>query len=412
MKTEWIIAGIIALMLLGSCEKDSSNGTSSDNLPDITGYPIVGTNETTSYDSSTAITKPSPGTDYYGQNSNYPGTTPSYTSNDDGTVTDNVTSLMWTQDLTEKKPYSEVISAAKSCTTGGHTDWRVPTIKELYSLILFSGKDPSNLSSLTGNEKPFIDNGYFTFAYSTGNRVIDVQVATTTTSPGVYKDRGLTLVYGVNFADGRIKAYGTVLPDGSQKQYNYMYVRGNTTYGTNSFTDNGNKTITDKATGLMWAKYDSQKGMNWKDALKYADTATVAAYIDWRLPDAKELQSIVDYARSPQTTNSAAIDPVFSCTSITNEAGQADYPYYWTNTTHAMGTNTSEGGNDAAYICFGWAMGYSDLFTIGKNEWADVHGAGAQRSEPKSGVPSSTGFGPQGDAERILNYVRLVRAAK
>lgn len=41
----------------------------------------------------------------------------------------------------------------------------------------------------------------------------------------------------------------------------------------------------------------------------------------------------------------------------------------------------------------------------------DVHGAGAQRSDPKSGDPADypTGHGPQGDASRIDNYVRLVR---
>ena len=43
--------------------------------------------------------------------------------------------------------------------------------------------------------------------------------------------------------------------------------------------------------------------------------------------------------------------------------------------------------------------------------WIDVHGAGAQRSDPKTGDPANypTGFGPQGDAIRIYNYVRLVR---
>ncbi len=49
-------------------------------------------------------------------------------------------------------------------------------------------------------------------------------------------------------------------------------------------------------------------------------------------------------------------------------------------------------------------MGYMD-------EWLDVHGAGAQRSDPKSGDPSDwpTGNGPQGDAIRIYNFVLLVR---
>lgn len=46
--------------------------------------------------------------------------------------------------------------------------------------------------------------------------------------------------------------------------------------------------------------------------------------------------------------------------------------------------------------------------------WVDVHGAGAQRSEFKAGGPAeySEGHGPQGDAIRIYNYVRLVRDVK
>jgi len=43
----------------------------------------------------------------------------------------------------------------------------------------------------------------------------------------------------------------------------------------------------------------------------------------------------------------------------------------------------------------------------------DVHGAGAQRSDPKVGDPANWphGHGPQGDVIRIYNYVRLVRDA-
>jgi hypothetical protein len=41
----------------------------------------------------------------------------------------------------------------------------------------------------------------------------------------------------------------------------------------------------------------------------------------------------------------------------------------------------------------------------------DVHGAGAQRSDPKTGDASDypQGHGPQGDVIRINNYVRCVR---
>ncbi|MBI9074069.1 MAG: hypothetical protein JEZ02_01575 [Desulfatibacillum sp.] len=105
----------------------------------------------------------------------------------------------------------------------------------------------------------------------------------------------------------------------------------------------------------------------------------------------------------PVNRGTAVIDPVFDATSITNEAGQDDFPYYWTSTTHANWT--AGAGSAAVYVAFGRAMGYMD------GVWSDVLGAGAQRSDPKTGNPEDwpTGNGPQGDAIRIYNYVRLVR---
>jgi hypothetical protein len=182
-----------------------------------------------------------------------------------------------------------------------------------------------------------------------------------------------------------------------------LSVRGNQNYGKNLFKDNGDGTVADEATGLMWAKDDSQKGMNWQEALAWAQSRNQENYLghnDWRLPNAKELQSIVDYTRCPDTTQSAAIDPVFTCTRITNEAGQEDFPCYWTGTTH--GTSS---GRAAVYVSFGRSLGY--MF----GQWRDVHGAGSQRSDPKSGDPANfpQGRGPQGDAIRIYHFVRLVR---
>jgi len=196
-----------------------------------------------------------------------------------------------------------------------------------------------------------------------------------------------------------------------------MYVRGNQDYGKNDFYDNGDSTVTDNATGLMWMKVDSGKfktgrngAMNWGQALKWAEKLEYAGYNDWRLPNAKELQSIVDYSRCPDVTNSAAIDPVFEVTSITNEGRKKDYPYYWTSTTHVGFSRASAG----VYIAFGRALGFMQDRRTGAKELMDVHGAGAQRSDDKSGDPSKfkTGRGPQGDVMRIFNYVRLVRGGK
>jgi len=214
------------------------------------------------------------------------------------------------------------------------------------------------------------------------------------------------------------------MPDGSDKVFSFIAVRGNTSYGINNFVDNGDKTITDKATGLMWSKDDSQSGMNWQQALAYAQIKNADNYCghnDWRLPDTKELQSIVGYTRSPGSTNSAAINQIFNCTSITNEAGNLDWPWFWTSTTHKSYDGTTYRGSNGIYVCFGRAAGWMMIPGTSYYSYVDVHGAGAQRSSPKSGTylgdkigvdingKDVFGLGPQGDVLRVNNFVRLVR---
>ena len=114
---------------------------------------------------------------------------------------------------------------------------------------------------------------------------------------GTTVEGGSDAAFGVNHGTGHIKAY----PAGvSGPMGNYVRaVRGGTSYGINDFVDNGDGTVTDHATGLMWQQADSGSGMDWEDALAYAEDSTMADYDDWRLPNIKELQSIVDYSRSP-----------------------------------------------------------------------------------------------------------------
>jgi len=233
---------------------------------------------------------------------------------------------------------------------------------------------------------------------SAGERSIDSQWISSTINADMVMNNQ-ECFFGVNFADGRIKCY----PTESSRQNNGYFlrlVRGEA-YGENDLVENGDDTITDVATGLMWQQEDSGAGMDWPSALEFCEANNNGGYEDWRLPNAKELQSIVDYSRSPGTTGSATIDPVFNVSQIKNEAGEADYAFYWTSTTH-YGRN----GGNAAYIAFGRAMGYF------QDEWMDVHGAGAQRSDPKTGDAADypSYFGPQGDVRRMENYVRCVRS--
>jgi hypothetical protein len=383
-------------------------------------YKIVGTGQNNSYNNSGIITIPASGETFYGQNSNHPGNIPEYTDNGDGTITDKISGLMWekttdkngdgTINYYDKKTYAEALTGASACRTGGYTDWRLPTIKEQYSLIMYYGAESNPNATTQGTSVPFINTNYFTFGYGDINssshgatsdeRLIDAQYATSSIYVSTTMN-GQSTMFGVNFADGRIKGY----PSTNQKKYFVLYVRGNTAYGKNDFKDNGNGTITDNATGLMWMQNDNESPVLWENALSYAENFSYAGYSDWRLPDVKELQSLIDYTRSPATTSSAAINPIFTCTQITNEAGVDDYPYYMSSTTFSSQTPTD--GKAACYVSFGRAMGYMSAF----GGWVDVHGAGAQRSDPKTGNPANypTGFGPQGDAIRIYNYVRLVR---
>jgi len=94
------------------------------------------------------------------------------------------------------------------------------------------------------------------------------------------------------------------------------------------YVDNGDGTVTDACTGLMWQKDTAdasgdgsigpEDGLTWQDALNYCDGLTFAGYDDWRLPSISELLSIVDYGRF-----SPAIDPVF----------RGVPEWYWSSTT-------------------------------------------------------------------------------
>ena len=134
------------------------------------------------------------------------GRQPDYTDNGNGTVTDNVTGLMWQKGF-KVMGYEKALAYAEASTVGGYNDWRLPTIKELYSLILFSGVDASSreMESVPSGAEPYMDSRVFDFRYgANGNRPIDTQLVSST----LYTDRtmgGAQTVFGVNMADGRIK---------------------------------------------------------------------------------------------------------------------------------------------------------------------------------------------------------------
>ncbi len=430
IRSAWFVAAAVAATaLMAGCPLDAVTSTLDDDSSATGGdttsvamenWTVVDTGQDVCYGDFVEITCPAEGEAFHGQDAQYAGAQPSYTLSADGlTVYDGITGLTWQQspdrdgdgdiDTDDKLTWAEAQlypAVLNEESFGGYNDWRLPSIKELYSLIDFRGTDPPPDGADTAGMIPFIDNNYFGFAYgdtAAGERIIDAQYASSTMYVSTAAGQ---LLFGVNFADGRIKGYGLTI-FGRDKTFCVMCVRGDTGYSENRFVDNGDGTVTDEASGLMWTQSDSGAGMNWADALAWVGQRNAEdhlGYNDWRLPNAKELQSIVDYTRSPDTTASPAIDAVFDTTAITNLAGEPDYPFFWTSTTH-LSWNGS--GSRAVYVAFGRGLGAYDGTTI-----TDVHGAGCQRSDAKDGDAAelpALGFGPQGDVQRVFNYVRLVR---
>lgn len=100
-------------------------------------------------------------------------------------------------------------------------------------------------------------------------------------------------------------------------------------YPAQSFTDNGNGTVTDNRTGLMWQQ--AEPGYKtWQAALDYCNGLVLGDMTDWRLPNIKELESIVN-------------DTIFMPAIDTNFFPNAHSEYYWASTTCASYLNSAWG---------------------------------------------------------------------
>jgi hypothetical protein len=404
MKKRVIFTGIIALMavtaLFAGCTTQTDSGergtttsaTPAGTTPGATSgtmeipYPIVDTGQVKCYNNEDEITCPEEGQTFYGQDAQYSGNQPAYTvSSDDLTVYDEVTGLTWqkTPDTTGLS-WEEAYEYCESLELGGYDDWRMPTTKELFSISDFS------------EGWPYLDTAYFDLA-ETGSVSKDEQYWTEK-YVGTTVEGGSDAAFGVNHGTGHIKAYPAKV---SGRMGNYVRAVRGDIYGVNDFTDNGDGTVTDSATGLMWQKTDSGTGMDWDNALTYAENMTLAGYDDWRLPNVKELQSIVDYTHAPSASDAANVGPAidtdfFEITGLPSGTTDytPDYGYYWTSTSAYFGKDSPE-YYYAWYVAFGSSVG---------NDGADFHGAGAVRFDTK------VEDGPLGEGgERYYNYVLCVR---
>ena len=107
------------------------------------------------------------------------------------------------------------------------------------------------------------------------------------------------------------------------------YQKGYPLGGGQRFLDNGDNTVIDLATGLMWIKDPGQVSglydrMYWYDALNACENLEYGGWDDWRLPNINELMSIVDHSR---------YDPAFDTLFFTPFPDT--WTPYWSSTTNA-----------------------------------------------------------------------------
>ncbi len=323
------------------------------------------TGQSKCYDNSGEITCPAEGQDFYGQDAQYQGPARSYTKLDGSgnplpenaaswvMVRDNVTGLIWevkengdgTEDYTNphdadntyawcdtnpdtnggnqgtcgEHDTEDFINALNGAGFGGHNDWRLPTVRELTALADLGRADPA------------IDINFF-------------------------PNTGRLYWSATTFARGTDYALRTSFYRGNSGEISkstkrlVRAVRGGSS-SVPAFIDNGDGTVTDMATGLMWVQASADTDgdgtpdtMSWQDALAWCENLELASYSDWRLPDINELHSIVDHTRDIPT-----IDTTF----FPHSGG-----LYWSATTSAVGTGSAA-----------WRLDFSkgDIFSSGKS---------------------------------------------
>jgi len=296
--------------------------------------PILKTGQTQSYDrTGNVVTDASIKDDGYYQT----GIDHNYSrDNINNIVTDYVTGLQWQDDAAAasiQKPWvtqanydagnyydtsgDTASGYCESLTLGSYTDWRLPSVKELQSITMQSKFSPVS-------DSVFQNIGYFIDSY------LAYWSSTTFTSDPAY-------AWVVDFESGGTGYY--TYKGKSNPYYAVRCVRGEQLLDNSHFT-RANNIVTDNISGLKWQDSTTSGSTTWQSAITVCEGLVLDGYSDWRLPNVKELEMILN-----QSHAFPAIDSIFQNTVALK---------YWTSTTKVNVTN------NAWYIDFGTAESASD----------------------------------------------------
>ena len=243
-----------------------------------------------------------------GEDADYNINPPFFINNSNGTITDTITGLMWQQVDGGEMTFDKATTYASNLVLGGYSDWRMPSILELNSLL---NHDKNN---------PALNTVYFTataaqYWWSGQKQVNDATKAWCANAGGGVGNHPI---------NETVSAGGT-------KKFHVRVVRDVSAPTTiaNRFLDNKNGTTTDQLTGLIWQQVPTDS-MTWEQALITAEALSLGGSNLWKMPNIKELQSISEatiYNPSINKTYFSGISTTqcWSSTSLSNQSTKAWY---------------------------------------------------------------------------------------
>jgi VWFA-related protein len=280
-----------------------------------------------------------------------PWPSPRFVDNGNGTLTDNLTGLVWSKDANPAVTIKywqvalDFVTSLNNQNYKGYTDWRLPNVNEIYSLY-----NAGQIDSVGWLKSQGFTNVTWQYWASTGNAF------STSAHWAIGMDTGIVDgSTGSGSATWLWPVRGTttgqyLIPKTGQTISNYPHDDGDLKTGavwpTPRFADTG-ECVSDQLTGLLWPKNGNIMNgtKTWSGALTSAANLTLCGYSDWRLPNNRELQSLVDYGNT---------NPALPSGNLFTAIQQG---LYWTSTSVLLNTKYP---NSALSVAFtGMPSGYN-----------------------------------------------------
>ncbi len=236
----------------------------------------------------------------------------------------------------EGKNTEEFIKKLNENKFGGFSDWRLPTIRELTSIVNKDTYEPSLYKDSNGKVVFFTnvnhDKSYLTSYWSS------TPDPNPWANPNPPYDKKYALAFSVDFR------YGIVKKIFKSTSFCAMAVRGSSLKATLIENEDG-KTVTDRSTGLVWQKEKADAAKSWQGALAYCQDLPLADSDDWRwrLPNVNELLSLIDYDKPVTQLAPAAVNSILQ--------NHTEPAYYWSSTTQLV-ASASESYQHACIVNF------------------------------------------------------------